>query len=960
MALTVTNRGTGADKTAGTSYGVLPASNFAAGSLAVLVLAYDNAGTNGTDPYSSISDSLGNTWTSRASRLNDPGAANAGCVVRVFTSGQDVGTILTSTTVTVDFGAVSVTAKAYAFTQVAPAAGSVANYDVGPAQGSGSSGATDAFSTTTNTITNTNVVIGAGAAEDDVVDGTGDTDTTNGSWGTLQSSATTGGGSASNMGVYSQAKVVTATATQQFNFTLPAAADWAAQYIQVKEEVATNAPAGNAAGTGSAYNATAQGDPTKFVREVGNYTTGTSATTHVIAISVAPTTGNHLVLVAIMAGGRTLSSVTDTQGNTWQVDETLLNTTNHGIGIASCKVVNALTTADTISMTWDAANVAAAVVNEYTGFHATTWADKSVSAARAADTVVDSGATATTAEADEQLVGGVAHAGGSGSPSSNPVFTPETLDPLWEARGRQAASGFIRVIRSFDRLVSATGAYKMAGTLDGSWVNTAAIVTYLLAATGTQAPAGNAAGTGTAYGVTTKIAPAGGLASGIGTTTDAAASVKPSAGNAAGAGAAADITAKVAPTAEAATGTGTAQTPSVAIAPTVGNAAGTGTASDATVIFAREAPAEAATGTGAASGATASVAPTAEAATGTGTVGAATASIAPTAEAASGTGAASGATAKIAPVAGSASGTGVASDVAASVAPTASVASGTGAASDATVTVGTNVAAENAAGTGAASGATIAIAPSAGQSTGAGTASGATVQVAPLAGQASGTGAAQGPVVSVAPVVGQAAGTGAAYDATVLTGTLAPAELASGTGAASGATVSLSPSAGVATGTGTAAGVTAAISPAGGQATGTGTAQAPSVGISPAAGQAPATGAAYDATVTTGAVTNAPAGLASGSGTASDATTTVAPVSGAASGSGAAYDATVTGQIVVAPLAGRRRILIPIRPEPPPIFHRVGGEHAQGAGRAFDARIEFEENDDWVVLGEFALVKGYR
>src|SRR3990172_4501514 len=67
--------------------------------------------------------------------------------------------------------------------------------------------------------------------------------------------------------------------------------------------------------------------PTKFVKEVGNYTTGTSGNPHVISISSAPTTGNHLVLVAIMAGGRTLTSVTDTQGNTRQSHQTLPNTT---------------------------------------------------------------------------------------------------------------------------------------------------------------------------------------------------------------------------------------------------------------------------------------------------------------------------------------------------------------------------------------------------------------------------------------------------------------------------------------------------------------------------------------------------------------------------------------------------------------------------------------------------------
>jgi hypothetical protein len=68
--------------------------------MAVLCLAYDNSGASGADPYNSISDSLGNTWTSRQAALYDPGAASAGVALRIFTTNQSAGTLTTGSTVT--------------------------------------------------------------------------------------------------------------------------------------------------------------------------------------------------------------------------------------------------------------------------------------------------------------------------------------------------------------------------------------------------------------------------------------------------------------------------------------------------------------------------------------------------------------------------------------------------------------------------------------------------------------------------------------------------------------------------------------------------------------------------------------------------------------------------------------------------------------------------------------------
>lgn len=225
MALTGTNRGTGGNATAATTIAISPASNFTAGSFAILALAYDNSGTQGADPYSSITDSVGNTWTSRQNALNDPGAASAGSTLRIFTS--TISTLTTANTITVTFGT-STTAKSWSLSEVTAAVDFAPSYVTGAV----ATGSTTTPTITSGSITSGNMIFGAMANEGNATV-TADSDTTNGTWSTQQTVAN--GTGTGGMQVASQYKVTTGTGTQTYNLTLSATGDWAIGWIEITE-----------------------------------------------------------------------------------------------------------------------------------------------------------------------------------------------------------------------------------------------------------------------------------------------------------------------------------------------------------------------------------------------------------------------------------------------------------------------------------------------------------------------------------------------------------------------------------------------------------------------------------------------------------------------------------------------------------------------------------------------------
>lgn len=228
MSLSGIDRGTGGNATAATSLTVTPASNFAAGEMAVLCVAYDNAGSGGSDPFATISDSHGNTWTSRLNILNDPGAASAGTVLRIFETPQDVGTLTTGSSITISFGAVSVTAKVWTLQQITASVG-VPQY----VTGGGTTGSGTAPTVTTSSIPSGDAVIGAVAIESGTTQTeTGDQD---GTWSAQQVSEI--GSTTSGQVITSQRKIVVSAGTSTYNPTFGISGDFAIGWIQIRENI---------------------------------------------------------------------------------------------------------------------------------------------------------------------------------------------------------------------------------------------------------------------------------------------------------------------------------------------------------------------------------------------------------------------------------------------------------------------------------------------------------------------------------------------------------------------------------------------------------------------------------------------------------------------------------------------------------------------------------------------------
>lgn len=232
MALLGTNRGVGSNAVSATTVAIVPGTNFTAGSLAVLAVAYDNAGAQGADPYVSISDNSGNAWISRLNALNDPGAANAGSALRVFTS--PVGTLTTATTITITFGS-NTTNKTWTLTEF------VSDTDGGFVDFNNWNSVTGSNTTPSIPITVSietgDAILGAFGSEG-IATITPDSDTLNGTWSTQQNTSVgTGTGGTE---VASQYKIVTAPGSQTYNLTLSATGDYCIGYILLREAIGSS------------------------------------------------------------------------------------------------------------------------------------------------------------------------------------------------------------------------------------------------------------------------------------------------------------------------------------------------------------------------------------------------------------------------------------------------------------------------------------------------------------------------------------------------------------------------------------------------------------------------------------------------------------------------------------------------------------------------------------------------
>ena len=230
QTLTATSRGTGQNAVAAANITITPGTNLAAGSMGVLVIAMDNTGSGGNTPASPVTetDSVGNVWYRRLNIIYDPGAANAGVEVSFYTAYLSTA-LTTSNNLVFDFVSVQPPSKAWTLTEIVPPVGYRVSF-VNGACDDVCGAASAAPSVTTSSITNKDVVIGGGGSESSLT-WTGDADTTNGSWANEQEVGA--GSGATGIAVTSQIKIVTATATQQYDPTLTSA-DQVIGWIQVR------------------------------------------------------------------------------------------------------------------------------------------------------------------------------------------------------------------------------------------------------------------------------------------------------------------------------------------------------------------------------------------------------------------------------------------------------------------------------------------------------------------------------------------------------------------------------------------------------------------------------------------------------------------------------------------------------------------------------------------------------
>jgi hypothetical protein len=220
-AITATDRGTGGNNSSEATTVIVPVSNLASGSTGILIYSGDNAAGSVTNLPSSITDSVGNTWTKRAERITSS-AANGGFDLAIYCSYLTTG-VTTSNNITVTYTVANATAKCWTLIEGIPGtAGNRVMYkDTG-----GFSSISSSTSTGTPTLTSgadfgvNTLLVGFGSAQS-ADTWAADADTLNGTWSTMQHNGF--GSGTSGMSVISQEKIVSIDGGQTYNPTLTTA-----------------------------------------------------------------------------------------------------------------------------------------------------------------------------------------------------------------------------------------------------------------------------------------------------------------------------------------------------------------------------------------------------------------------------------------------------------------------------------------------------------------------------------------------------------------------------------------------------------------------------------------------------------------------------------------------------------------------------------------------------------------
>jgi hypothetical protein len=260
VALTISNEATANSLVSGSTLTLTATA--AVGTVLVLGVAADNAGTSGAASLSStVTDSAGNTWINRSLITQTAGVVSDGTTLGIWTC--MVGAALVAGTVTISFSP-NTTAKAAVLQKVTPAAGEMV---LVASVGAGSHGNGTTWAAPTVSVAAGDTIFGFVAVEG-ITAGTADSDTTNGSWSAAYTSFASTGTVGTSQSVGTQHKTVTAAGNQTFDETGGSTRDYAINHIVLSPLTATLGSAGIGA---ASWLATAIGAATFAAAGVGTF-----------------------------------------------------------------------------------------------------------------------------------------------------------------------------------------------------------------------------------------------------------------------------------------------------------------------------------------------------------------------------------------------------------------------------------------------------------------------------------------------------------------------------------------------------------------------------------------------------------------------------------------------------------------------------------------------------------------
>jgi hypothetical protein len=451
--VTVTDRGTGGSNTSTSSITVTGANgvtgNLAAGSLGVLCFAGDNGNGTSNNLPATITDSVGNTWIRRVANGSGGGTANGTLEINIYTA-QLTTAFNTSDTLTITFTA-NVTAKVWTLTEVVPTAGNRAIV-VETKLGTTGLGTTTVPSASAPNVAIGAVVIGmAGSESADLF--TGDSDSTGGTWSTKQSTGQ--GSSTSGMSVISQWKITTTSADQGYDVTVSSASDNRALTINILDTDAKCRAASGDAGGGTTTTITL-------------YNALSAGSTGVVCLAVDNAGLNG-------SDANIPTSLTDTDGNTWTLRNTIINDPGAAsggveVGIYTSLLATALSIGDTITITYPVSVTAKAwIIWEFSGY--------TYSATASTNIGTSTGPTLTTGTVTNANV--VIGAMGAEGPDTITAYDTDTSNGSWSSQANAATGTSVTgdmAVASQYKIVTATASQTWNLTMTSTDWATAGVI----------------------------------------------------------------------------------------------------------------------------------------------------------------------------------------------------------------------------------------------------------------------------------------------------------------------------------------------------------------------------------------------------------------------------------------------------------------------------------------------------